>query len=80
MSSPHHAASRASERAHRMALSVSRRWAPRSCVRSRSKQCAYTAWHKTCDRRLSPEPRAPASHVGDDLACVVAQNRSYYLR
>jgi hypothetical protein len=80
MSSPHHAASRASERAHRMALSVSRRWPPWSCVRSRSKQRASTAWHKTRDRHLSPEPRAPASHVGDDLARVVAQNRSYYLR
>jgi hypothetical protein len=58
MSSPHYAASRASERAQRMALSVSRRWPPRSCVRSRSKQRASTAWHKTRDRHFSPKPGA----------------------
>jgi hypothetical protein len=79
MSSPP-LASRASERAHRVVRRVSQTWPAQSCVRSRSKQCASTAWHKTSDRRPSPGPRAPASHVGDDLACFVAQNRSYYLR
>jgi hypothetical protein len=79
MSSPHHAAARASVRAHRMALRVSRRWAARSCVRSRSKQRASTAWHKPVAGVSRPNP-GPASHVGDDLACVIAQSRSYYLR
>jgi len=72
MSSPP-LASRASERTHRVVLRVSQLWPAHSCVRSRSKQCASTAWHKTCDRRPSPGPRDPASRVGDDLASLIAQ-------
>jgi hypothetical protein len=79
MSSPSHAAIRASARAHRMVLRVSQLASRRSSVRSRSKRCNCAGCREIGDS-LSALTTGPASRVGDDLASFVAQSLPQCLR
>jgi hypothetical protein len=73
MSSPSHAASRATARTHSMVLRVSQPALDRRCVRSLRRQCAWTDCRRTSDRHLPPGTRASPSRVGDDLVSFVAR-------
>jgi hypothetical protein len=79
MSRPIHAACRASLEPMGWVLHVSRAAPHRCCVRSPSKLCTYAGRRKTGDSHLALTT-GPASHMGDDLACLIAQNLSHYLR
>jgi hypothetical protein len=73
MSSPSHAASRATTRTHLMVLRVSQPALDRRCVRSLRRQRACTDCRTTSDRLLPPGTRASLSRLGDDLVCFVAR-------
>jgi hypothetical protein len=79
MRRPTHAACRASLEPMGWVPGVSRPRTHRPCVRSLSKLCACAGCRRTNDSHLCPDQRR-ASHIGDDLACLIAQNLSLYLR
>ena len=73
MSSPSHAASRATARTHSIVLRVSQLALHVSSVRSLSKQCADAECRRTSDMLLPPGTRASLSRLGDDLVSFVAR-------
>ena len=74
MSSPSHAASRATARTHSIVLRVSQPILHVSSVRSRRRQCAC-AERRTSDRLLPPATWASQSRVGDNLVSCIARTR-----
>jgi hypothetical protein len=79
MRRPTDAACRASLEPIGRVVRVSRPRTHRCCVRSLSKLCACAGCRRTSDSHLCPD-QGPASHIGDDLACLIAQNLCHYLR
>ena len=79
MSRQTHAACRASLEPSGWVLRVSRATPHRWCVRSLSQLSACSGCRRTRDSHSCPG-QGPASHIGDDLACLVAQNLRPYLR
>ena len=81
MSSPSHAASRATARTHSVVLRVSQPALDVSSVRSLSRQCARAERRRTSDRLLPPATWAFPSRVGDDLVSFVARTRpTHYVK
>jgi hypothetical protein len=79
MSSPSHAACRASARTHEIVMRVSQLAFDGSSVRSLSCKLACADRQKPVTAILATTTGI-ASHVGDDLACFVAPKLLHYLR
>ena len=73
MSSPSHAASRATARTHSILLRVSQPAFDRGCIRSLSRRCACADSCTTSDRLLPTGTPASLSRLGDDLVSFVAR-------
>ena len=76
MSSPSHAASRATARTHSMVLRVSQPALHGSSVRSLSRQRARAECRRTSDRLLPAATWASQSRVGDNLVSCIARTRT----